>query len=352
MKRFAIAMAVASCATWATAAELPSYFDGVRPLGMGGAFTAVADDENALFYNPAGLDRVERWSMGLVNPLLEVGEKGMDLYKDSTDTDFDQEAEVIDLLQDYVGEYLHVRAALFPHVVMKHFALGVLGQATVNAEVHNPQYPEVQLSALATTGAHAGFGYGFWDGKLRLGVGGKYIKAKRLDQTYTAFDIAQPGFEDRIKDDDLKDGSGFGFDLGVMTTLPVLLEPTFALTILNVADTDLGDAGELPQQINLGVSASHSLGWVTLVGAADWVDVTQNLGSDDDPYRRLHFGLEGRLARILSLRAGLSQGYGAFGASVDFKLLKLEYATYAEEIGSAAGDRSDRRQVVQASLGW
>jgi len=28
---------------------------GVRPLGMGGAFTAIADDPNSVFYNPAGL---------------------------------------------------------------------------------------------------------------------------------------------------------------------------------------------------------------------------------------------------------------------------------------------------------
>lgn len=30
---------------------------GVRPFGLGGAFTAVADDENSLYYNPAGLTR-------------------------------------------------------------------------------------------------------------------------------------------------------------------------------------------------------------------------------------------------------------------------------------------------------
>ena len=29
--------------------------EGTRPIAMGGAFVAVADDENALFYNPAGL---------------------------------------------------------------------------------------------------------------------------------------------------------------------------------------------------------------------------------------------------------------------------------------------------------
>jgi len=40
------------------AQTLISLFDidaGVRPLGIGGAFTGLADDENAIFYNPAGL---------------------------------------------------------------------------------------------------------------------------------------------------------------------------------------------------------------------------------------------------------------------------------------------------------
>ncbi|MCR4404844.1 MAG: hypothetical protein NUW06_06200 [Candidatus Acetothermia bacterium] len=33
---------------------------GARPLGMGGAFTGLADDENAAFYNPAALAFLER----------------------------------------------------------------------------------------------------------------------------------------------------------------------------------------------------------------------------------------------------------------------------------------------------
>lgn len=37
---------------------------GTRPLGLGGAFTALADDENALFYNPAGLGFLEKMRFG------------------------------------------------------------------------------------------------------------------------------------------------------------------------------------------------------------------------------------------------------------------------------------------------
>ncbi|MBI5574681.1 MAG: tetratricopeptide repeat protein [Elusimicrobia bacterium] len=33
---------------------------GVRPASLGGAFTAISDDANAVFYNPAGLYRVEK----------------------------------------------------------------------------------------------------------------------------------------------------------------------------------------------------------------------------------------------------------------------------------------------------
>ncbi len=335
----------------AGARELPRYYQGIRPLGMGGAFTAVADDENALFYNPAGLDRVERWRMGLVNPYLEVGENGYAFYKDARGTDFDSTTEVTELLRDYIGEYLHGRAGVAPYFVMPNFGVAAVGQAVVNTEPHNVAYPEVDVDATVTLGGHVGVGWGFIEDALRVGATLKYVRQSHLRQTYDAEDIASDDFEDQIRDD-LKDGSGFGFDLGAMYTAPVLLEPTVAVVVQNVADLDMGDAGELAQQINLGMSFRHAFSWITVVGAADWVDVTNEIGLDSDPFKRLHFGLEGRLARILSGRVGLYQGYPTFGATVDFRLVRLDYATYAEEIGSSAGTDPDRRHAIQLTFGW
>ena len=37
------------------ASEPQVFIRGIRPLGMGGAFTAIADDQNAVFYNPSGI---------------------------------------------------------------------------------------------------------------------------------------------------------------------------------------------------------------------------------------------------------------------------------------------------------
>jgi hypothetical protein len=47
----------------AQGAETASFLDigvGARALGMGGAYTALADDVNALYWNPAGLSKLEK----------------------------------------------------------------------------------------------------------------------------------------------------------------------------------------------------------------------------------------------------------------------------------------------------
>lgn len=52
---------------------------GVRPLGMGGAFTAVVNDANAPLYNPAGLAQVTRPEASFMSSRLFTGLEGVDV---------------------------------------------------------------------------------------------------------------------------------------------------------------------------------------------------------------------------------------------------------------------------------
>jgi hypothetical protein len=52
---------------------------GVRPMGMGGAFTAVANDSNANIYNPAGIAQLQDKEVSFMSSKLFTGLEGVDL---------------------------------------------------------------------------------------------------------------------------------------------------------------------------------------------------------------------------------------------------------------------------------
>ncbi|MCX5782618.1 MAG: hypothetical protein NT145_07980 [Elusimicrobia bacterium] len=52
---------------------------GVRPQGMGGAFTAVANDSNANIFNPAGIAQPENHELSFTSSKLFTGLEGVDI---------------------------------------------------------------------------------------------------------------------------------------------------------------------------------------------------------------------------------------------------------------------------------
>ncbi len=339
------------------AEEYPTLHRGVRPLGMGGAFTAVADDENALFYNPAGLSNIDTLQLGIFNPLIEVSENTIDMYYDSQDTDFEDTGEVTDFLRDYVGEHQHGRVALLPHVGFNIRDYGImvagLAQATLDMDVRNPVWPEAHVDAVYEYGLLAGVGLKVPITGLRAGATVKFISRHSLDEVYTATDIADDDFDQELEDD-MESGSGIGFDLGAIYRMPFLeiIDLDLGLTVQNLPEMDMGDAKPLETQTNVGLAATKSFAGFDLVAALDYMDLTNSYDEDEDPAKRLHMGAEVRLPKILSVRAGLNQGYYTAGATVDFRIVRFDVATYGEEVGAHAGQREDRRYIAQMTIGW
>ena len=137
---FVVALLSVAWVSGSAAQEYPSFYRGVRPLAMGGAFTAVADDEHALFYNPAGLADISMMNLAIVNPLVEASEGSVEMYQDLQDKNFETVEEAEDFLRKYIGVQQHLRAALNPYAGFNVADYGVmiagLGNATVNTLPH------------------------------------------------------------------------------------------------------------------------------------------------------------------------------------------------------------------------
>lgn len=331
--------------------EFPTLYRGIRPLGMGGAFITLSDDENALFYNPAGLNDVREFGgVGIVNPLVEVSKASIKLYNDIKDLDGNDIIEVTNVLNKHLGKHQHIRTALHPNLYFHNFALVILAQGTMDLEVRNPAYPEVVTDARSDLGGAVGLATGFWGRMLQVGASAKVIQRQGVKKTFTALDIASGNFdplEDMEKADDLS------LDAGAKLNLPLPLKPTVAVVVQNITDLDFGTLGKIPQQVNAGVAINPSIiGLISTSWVIEVDDLTKQVGGEEDFYKRVHLGAELRLPKILSLRGGVNQGYFTAGLTLNFWILRVDGAIYTEEIGTYAGQRDDRRYAAQISLGF
>lgn len=346
--------------SWSSAGAEPyrSFHMGVRPLGMGGAFTAVASDQNAINYNTAGLSKTEGGGVWFLNPLVEMSEDTGALIQDFDDIDQNNLFEVAKFLQARVGEDHHIKAALDLYTGFRVGNAGVMVAGVARGygdlSIRNPIFPELHVTSDVDYGGQVGVGYALSGlPGLSIGVGVKVLNRSSIDEVYTAVDIADEDFEETLKDDQ-QDGNGASFDLGMLWDYEIegVTRVSLGVAGINISEMDFGDARDQKSQYNAGVAFQQSFIGMTLTEAFDYHDLTDNLVGDDSTEKKLHMGAELQLPALLAIRGGLSQGYYTAGATLDFKWIRLDVATYGEELGVNAGQREDRRYVGQVSMGW
>jgi hypothetical protein len=333
--------------------EYSFIYKGLRPMGMGGAFVAVSNDANALFYNPAGLADITE-VRGVIFPLeLEISDNAIDIYSDAKDVDFDDEKQTADFLREYIGERSHVSLNFVPNFSMPQFAFALIGTSNINLEVRDRQYPKIITDIISDVGAGVGYAHPLFENSLLLGGSLKYIYRNSLIKEYTVLDITSDDLGDKINDD-LKDGNGVLLDLGAIYKLDRigLSDAQVGVSANNLIGNDLGDARDVDEHLDIGFAITRKL-WITdSTFAIDYFDLFSQVGNDNDMAKRIRLGAEFRFPKVLSIRVGLYQGYFTSGLTVDGRFVSLDLLTYAEEIGSYAGQRSDRRYAMRLAIGF
>lgn len=356
MKKLLFCFLLLGCMLFSSVLHANEYayiYKGIRPLGMGGAFVAVSNDQNALFYNPAGLSRIQGKRVAILSIEAELGQKAYDAYTDALDVDTDSEQEVADFLRDYIGDYSHAAATVFPYYIRPHFAFGVFSIAKTNFIARNHQYPSLIIDSTGDAGAAAGYAHHLFDDRLSIGASLKYVVRKSLTGEYTVPDITSDDFDDML-DDDVQDGSGTLLDLGLIYRFENItigqksVDFQAGVSANNLIDSDMGDARDLDEHVDVGF-AVYIDSWIF---ALDYIDVAGMIDDDEDPGKRLRIGAEYDFGRLLTARAGLYQGYLTLGLEIDTKYVQLDLLTYAEEVGTYAGQHGDRRYVLGLKFGF
>lgn len=335
----------------ASAAETYEFYNGVRPLGMGGASLSAVNDETALLINPAALGKLRDHFVTVADPEVDAGINTATLVGSDVLKAGNPQATLAKLLK-HPDQHLHQRAQVFPSIVTRGFGLGAFGKQMIDAEV--PSGGKYMYNYRADTAAVMGFGTRVGGGVLKFGATSRLVNRREvaradLDPAASGLSLASLATE----------GVGLGADAAAMISVPVNYLPTLTMVWRDLGQTSFTLAKGLMHPTALRpalVRDSVDLGFaiypiLTPIWRATWSLQYDDVAHDpSDVLRHVHFGTEFNYADSVFLRGGINQRYWTAGLELAYVGYQIQFATYGEEIGTKASPREDRRAVAKLAI--
>ena len=340
------------------AAEPAFIRESIRARGMGNAFTAAANDEMLLFYNPAALRSVYYNMYEVVGFNTTTNENTINLGKSSSS---------FSTIGSLAGKKIYNEAnlGLLSHVNSR-FGWSFFSNGLLDIQVRNPIIPYLETKAYVQTGLAGGMAWSFLDYQLDLGLGVKLVQRSGIDTKLHIFDEAIIEFTEDQKTTKLQkkfaSKAAFAPDAGVIYHFDSYhnMEPKVAFSLQNIGGLDFEGAGKVPMTMNIGVSTESEFNGFDLILAADYRDLADSQGMISKgnimTERNIKIGVEFGWQKLfnghhlISIRAGRNGPYNSVGWSLNLFGFKVDFAKYSEEIGGYAGELEDKRTSLQVSL--
>lgn len=326
-------------------------YQGARAMAMGNALTAIAEDEEAIFYNPAALAGVHKFELNLLNSNAQVSNDAISLYptfnRSLEDPGFSS-------LNNFIGKNAFARVQGTSSFVVPGMGVAALFDQQVAIRLRNQSFPVGVIGAQTTYGGQVGMGFSLvrlkhHRGELRFGVAGKFLYRGGGYQTTQLTDLITLNSGSIMDQVNGPRGSGVGADLGLQFIGRFKRRRVSLLA--GLAFKDIGrtsfSGGASPQMSNLtlGVASQFNTSDFVITVAYDYSNVFDLM----DWKKKTHFGVEFKFA-ILTLSAGLNQLSLTYGASINLWLIDFGYTSYAEELATVAGQDSERRHFVHLGV--
>ncbi|MCL4461241.1 MAG: hypothetical protein M1297_05955 [Nitrospirae bacterium] len=338
--------------------QFPLLYQGVMPLGMGGAFTAVADDENAVFYNPAGLDNIQDSSFKILNVSTDATYPGLftlynNMQSDSQLSGTAQDSAYVNTFNSVANQSFYARVGDYSNYTTHDFSIGLLtnnqmlGIPAANASTNNL----ASLAALSDTGIVISGAMGFFNHHLQ--IGGTLMGLNQMFVDIPQLSVAQASNLQSTINSNLTHGLGILGNVGAIYHFDLPLNPTIGASVENIGTASFGQAGSLPQIINAGVGIDPDVGFGRLLVDIDYDDVTNYLYyTGNSLWLHTHAGIQYQFPAILTLSAGIYEGYPTVGFGLDLWAFEINGSYYTEEAGVVPGQNPNHILSLQVAFGW
>lgn len=346
-----------------------------RVAGMGGAFVAVADDENALFYNPAGLKTMQKSHFTFFNPIIKLGQdysklqslkSDLDAANSIADPNAKSQAQ-IQAADKYIPLNVTAGASFAPMYVSPKFSVALFGLGDVRVEVVNKVTDTLRVQGFTDITGLVAYPYKVNE-KLTLGGTVRVINRSRfvcktaacgtVGGNVVELGITQlettSGSDIKSKYIDNKKATGIGFDLGALYELNGKV--TLGATVYNLFGTkfDYGTfSNSIPGTVTIGVKYTPtSLFKYSTSQLKDFKIVADidRLFNGGSLWKKLHIGTEVSVWKNINIRAGLNAGWPTFGVGLKLGFFNLDYAYLQEERGGYAGQLKDASHLIGLNL--
>ena len=196
-------------------------YSSIRALGMGNAFTAVADDYTLILYNPAGFARKKHNEVQFSLVGAGVSSKTLTLTSDiskasdTQGTDAAKAQAVSDALEKYYGEALGGKIQAIELFWVRNgwgFAFLPLDM-TIDMSINRQLGPAIDLNIRGDSTFAIGYGKEVYP-NVDAGITLKYVHRVSVEEILPAFELASD--PNILSDSRFKEGTKFDFDIGGM----------------------------------------------------------------------------------------------------------------------------------------
>ncbi len=346
-------------------------------LLMGDAYTAVADDEMTLFYNPAALVRNRGVRLVPLNgnfQFPDVIEKdiGLDGFEVDIDDRFNDWPSEPELITDRILGYpIYMALGSVPTVKIGGFGMSLFALNKTQMVLENTIHPTLNIDYRYDYGFIMGYALNLTkkkninrqSGTGHLSAIGLAFKNMSRQSLKGRFDLFGTELLEIISNSDnftsirenlgYSKGSGKGFDLGwEHSYIAKGTITTFGVSWLDIGGTRFkrkegrSKVANQETSLNLGSAFSQDFRFFDYTLALDYHNA---FGSKKFTLTKLHLGTRWRFP-IFNFYMGYNGGYRSWGLSFDFLVFNLKVGFYGKEFSNSYRKRESKRTVISLNL--